>query len=114
IPNRTSRRVQAGQEHLVDLHYFLDSRVLANDFTAKGVVKVAGITAATVRIKGAGESCFHRVWPCFLPFLGLLLTWETGQVTALFRLLNRAIVSNAVMHCKWLAIRGRPCPFLSF
>src|SRR5437868_1992752 len=50
IANRAPGSVEAGEEHLVDLDHLFDGGILANDFSAKRAIKLAGIATATVRI----------------------------------------------------------------
>ena len=61
IANRTSRRIQPRQEHLVDFHHLLNRSVLAHDFAAQGVVEISGIVTAAGGIENCIRSVFHRV-----------------------------------------------------
>src|SRR5581483_2314857 len=51
IAYRTSRRIQTGQEHLVNLHHLLNCLVLADDLAAKCVVEILGVCAAPGRVE---------------------------------------------------------------
>ena len=46
VSNRTARRIQARQKHLVDFDHFLDGLVLTDDSAAKGAFKLSGIIGA--------------------------------------------------------------------
>ena len=77
VAYRTSRRIQSGQKHLVDLGHFFDGLVLTDDLAAKGVVKLPGIVAAAGRIEHGVEDGFHRV-VALLSFPGpFAASWET-------------------------------------
>ena len=60
IADGTPRRVQAGEEHLVDFGDFFDRDVLAHDLAADGVFKVLRVAAATARIEGCIDAGFHN------------------------------------------------------
>ena len=46
ISNRTARRIQSRQKHLVDFDHFLDGLVLTDDSAAKGAFELSGIIGA--------------------------------------------------------------------
>ena len=64
VANRTSRRIQPSQKHLIDFHDFFDGGILADNFAAKGAFELSGIVAAEGRVKhGAGDGFHKVVWP---------------------------------------------------
>ena len=82
IANRTPRRIQSSQKHLVDFHHFLDGLVLTDDSAANGAFELSGIVGAARRIEHCVDDGFHNgVWPCFS------LSWP------LYYLAKRAAVS---------------------
>src|ERR1700731_104606 len=46
ISNRTARRIQSRQKHLVDFDHFLDGLVLTDDSAAKGAFELSGVIGA--------------------------------------------------------------------
>src|SRR5438094_15335 len=64
IAYRTPRRVQAGQEHLIDLNYFFDRCVLADDSTPQSCIKLQSVIAAPTRIKRSIKTGLHMMSPC--------------------------------------------------
>jgi hypothetical protein len=60
ISNRTPRRVQAGQKHLIDLYDLFDRLVLSDDFAPYGAVKLPGVVASTIWIEHSGEVRSHK------------------------------------------------------
>src|SRR5579862_1144450 len=50
VSNRTARRIQSRQKHLVNLDHFLDGLVLTDDSAAKGAFKLSGIIGAARRV----------------------------------------------------------------
>ena len=77
VADRTAGRIQAGQEHLVDLDHLFNGLLLADDFAAKGVFKLPGIIAAAGWVEHCVEDRFHRgLAPSFV---GLCTcSWESG------------------------------------
>src|SRR6185437_508925 len=51
VPYRASRRIQAGEKHLVDFHYLLNRRVLPDNLPPQRQFKILRIRAAATRIK---------------------------------------------------------------
>ena len=70
VPYRTSGRVQARQEHLIDFHDLFNRLILTDDLTTKGVLKFSSVVGATRWVEHSGEIRSHMgSWPP--PFLGL-------------------------------------------
>ena len=51
IPHRAAWRIQPGEEHLINLYYFFNGAVLADDTPAQGSFKFLRVIAAQVGIK---------------------------------------------------------------
>ncbi len=67
IANRTARRIQARQKHLVDFDHFLDGLVLTDDLAAKGAFKFSGIIGAARWVEHGVDDSFHILgWPFFI------------------------------------------------
>ena len=50
IANRSARRIQPRQKHLVNFDHFLDGLVLTDDSAAKGAFEFSGIIGAARRV----------------------------------------------------------------
>src|SRR6478672_2468162 len=70
IAYRASRRIQPGQEHLVDLHDFFDGLILPDDLATQSGVELPRVVAAAVRVKHSGEIRSHRVQKALSSLLG--------------------------------------------
>src|SRR5437899_1629725 len=68
IPHRPAGSIQAGEEHLVDLRYLFDCRILPNNFSPQSQFEVLGVCTAKGRIKSCIKTGFHKslavsLWP---------------------------------------------------
>ena len=82
IANRTARRIQARQKHLVDFDHFLDGLVLTDDSAAKGAFKFSGIIGAARRVEHGVDDGFHNGSGPAFPFLGPCTCWESGSAVS--------------------------------
>src|SRR5690348_11995589 len=60
VPHRTSRRVQARQEHLIDLYHLLDRLILPHNAPPQSSFKLSSIVASPVRIEHCCEIRSHK------------------------------------------------------
>ena len=59
VADRTVWRIQSRQEHLIDLSYFFDRGILADDSAAKSFFKLSCVTASAGRIQNCVYTGFH-------------------------------------------------------
>src|ERR1700676_1192929 len=59
VSNRTARRIQSRQKHLVDFDHFLDGLVLTDDSAAKGAFELSGIIGAARWVQHGVDDGFH-------------------------------------------------------
>ena len=93
IANRTSRRIQSRQKHLVDFDHFLDGLVLADDLAAQGAFEFPGIVAAAswdrarcarfVLIGSEALSCLSWARSYFLGERSVVLQCQERQILSL-------------------------------
>src|SRR6185369_9336454 len=82
VTNRTARRVQPGEEHLVNFGDFLDGRVLADDFAPESGFEILRCIAAPRWIQGCVESGLHD--DCRLPAQGP--DWHEGTKSRIHKM----------------------------
>src|SRR5579863_2101773 len=78
VADGAAGRIQAGQEHLIDLDDFLHRLVLPDYAAAKGTFKLSCIVAAAIRVQHSCEIRSHKMLPGapdipFRPFSSALL-----------------------------------------
>src|SRR5580658_5860886 len=61
VPHRTSRSIQPGQKHLVNLGDLFDRLVLTHNAAAQRSFKLSRISAAAVRIEHGSKVRSHKV-----------------------------------------------------
>src|SRR5580658_9503961 len=86
VPHRTSRSVQAGQKHLVNLGDLFDRLVLTHDATSQSGFKLPSISAAAVRIEHGSKVRSHKVVSFSLPCPNLSCSRLYGSAFACFSL----------------------------
>src|ERR1700730_5924547 len=110
ISNRTARRIQSRQKHLVDFDHFLDGLVLTDDSAAKGAFELSGIIGAARWVQHGVDDGFHIGSGPGFPFLGPCTSGRAGPPSLSERRTNFVTPSSPALRLLQTTLHPRRTP----